>query len=182
MTRMTTRTTTTENRPCSGIDTGTPAPRVGVPVIVPFVSRLRLTHRASERYPSLDDASASRARSAGRHLAVVPSRHRCPRASGLVGQRRGSSRIGVHVWTRRGRCVCPMHRHNPAGEPSSDCSMQAVNQTGTAVLTALVGSAGLMPESTPSLLAPLPSVNLSPAEVNVRGERPVPPDPPPPRA
>lgn len=78
--------------------------------------------------------------------------------------------------------MCPMHRHKPAGSSSSHCSMQATNGTGTAVLTTLVGVAGLIPESMSSLVAPVPSTNVSPADVDVRGERPVPPDPPPPRA
>lgn len=78
--------------------------------------------------------------------------------------------------------LCPMHRHKPAGVPKSDCSMQAANETGTAVLTTIVGAAGLIPESTPSLVAPVSSMNVAPTDVDVRGERPVPPDPPPPRA
>jgi hypothetical protein len=77
--------------------------------------------------------------------------------------------------------MCPMHRHKPAADPISDCSMQAANETGTAVLTTLVGAAGLIPESTPSLVAPVPSMNVGPTDVDVRGERPLPPDPPPPR-
>src|SRR6476661_3954376 len=78
--------------------------------------------------------------------------------------------------------MCPMHRHKPTGSSSSHCSMQATNGTGTAVLTTLVGVAGLIPESIPSLVAPVPSTSVSPADVDVRGEHPVPPDPPPPRA
>ena len=77
--------------------------------------------------------------------------------------------------------MCPMHRHKPAGDPNSHCSMQATNETGTAVLTTIVGAAGLIPESTPSLVAPVPSMHVGPTDVDVRGERPVPPDPPPPR-
>ena len=77
--------------------------------------------------------------------------------------------------------MCPMHRHKPAGDPNSHCSMQASNETGTGVLTTIVGAGGLIPESTPSLVAPVPSMNVRPADADVRGERPVPPDPPPPR-
>ena len=77
--------------------------------------------------------------------------------------------------------MCPMHRHKPAGNPDGRCSMQAAHETGTAVLTTIAGAAGLIPESTPSLVAPVPSMNVSPTDVDVRGERPVPPDPPPPR-
>jgi hypothetical protein len=76
--------------------------------------------------------------------------------------------------------MCPMHRHKPAGDAASHCSMQASNKTGTGVLTTIV-IAGLIPESTPSLVPPVPSMNVSPTDVDVRGERPVPPDPPPPR-
>ena len=78
--------------------------------------------------------------------------------------------------------TCPMHRHKPAGNPNSHCSMQAAKGSGTAVLTTIVGIAGLIPESAPSLLAPIPSIGVRPNEVDVRGERPVPPEPPPPRA
>ena len=77
--------------------------------------------------------------------------------------------------------MCPMHGHRPAGDPNSHCSMQTANQTGTAVLTTIVGFAGLILESTPSLVAPVPSMNARPTDVDVRSERPVPPDPPPPR-
>jgi hypothetical protein len=77
--------------------------------------------------------------------------------------------------------MCPMHRHKPTGDPKSHCSMQASNETGTGVLTTIVGAGGLIPESTPSLVAPASSINVSPTDVDVRGERPVPPDPPPPR-
>ena len=78
--------------------------------------------------------------------------------------------------------MCPMHHHQSPDGPSSHCSMQAATETGTGVLTSLVGAAGPIPESTPSLIAPVPSMRVSPAGVDVRGERPVPPDPPPPRA
>src|SRR5687768_4638323 len=77
--------------------------------------------------------------------------------------------------------MCPMHRHKPAGDPNSHCSMQASNETGTGVLTTITAAAGLIPESTPSFVAPVPSMNVSPTDVHVVGERPVPPDPPPPR-
>jgi len=78
--------------------------------------------------------------------------------------------------------MCPMHRHQPAGDPNNHCSMQAANQTGAAVLTTIIGAPGLIPESTPSLAAPVRSTNVGPTDGGVRGERPVPPDPPPPRA
>jgi hypothetical protein len=78
--------------------------------------------------------------------------------------------------------MCPMHRHKPSADPNSHCSMQAANRTGTAVLTTIIGAAGLIPEPAPSLVAPAPSTNVGPTDADVRGERPVPPDPPPPRA
>jgi hypothetical protein len=78
--------------------------------------------------------------------------------------------------------MCPMHHHKPAGNSNSPCSMQAANSTGTAVLTTIFGVAGPIPESAASLVAPVPSTSVGPADVDVRGERPVPPDPPPPRA
>ena len=78
--------------------------------------------------------------------------------------------------------MCPMHRHKPAGAPTSDCSMQAANETGTAVLTSLVGVTGLVPQATPSLVGLIPSTHVRSFDVGVRGERHVPPDPPPPRA
>ena len=42
--------------------------------------------------------------------------------------------------------MCPMHRHTPAGNTNSDCAMQAANGADAAVLTTLVGVAGLIPE------------------------------------
>ncbi len=78
--------------------------------------------------------------------------------------------------------MCPMHRHKPAGSTESHCSMQAAQGAATAVLTTIGSIAGLIPESTPSLIAPVPSTSVGPTDVDVRGERPVPPDPPPPRA
>lgn len=91
------------------------------------------------------------------------------------------SRAGVCNCGHGPDAMCPMHRHKPAGDPISHCSMQAADETGTAVLTTIVGAAGLIPESAPSLVAPVPSMNVSPTDVDVRGERPLPPDPPPPR-
>jgi hypothetical protein len=78
--------------------------------------------------------------------------------------------------------MCPMHHHKPAGNANTRCAMQAATGTGAAVLTTIVGVAGLIPESTPALVALAPSTSVSPADVDVQSERPVPPDPPPPRA
>jgi len=76
--------------------------------------------------------------------------------------------------------TCPMHHRKAPATPNSHCSMQAANHAGTAVLTSIVGVAGLIPESTPALVAPVASMNVSSTDV-VRGERPLPPEPPPPR-
>src|SRR5438477_6558257 len=57
--------------------------------------------------------------------------------------------------------MCPMHHHKPAGNTNSNCAMQAANGPATAVLTTLVPVAGLVPESTPSLLAPVPSIRVT---------------------
>ncbi len=78
--------------------------------------------------------------------------------------------------------MCPMHHHKPTGNTNGNCAMQAAKSPATAVLTALVGVAGLIPESTGSFVAPVPSTRVRTSDVDVRGERPVPPDPPPPRA
>jgi hypothetical protein len=82
----------------------------------------------------------------------------------------------------RADAMCQMHRHEPAGNSTSHCSMQSSNGNGMAVLTTILGIAGLIPESAPSVVAPVPSTSVSPADVDVRGERGVPPDPPSPRA
>jgi hypothetical protein len=77
--------------------------------------------------------------------------------------------------------MCPMH-HKPASPPE-DCSMQAAEGSGAAaVLTGLINLTGLVPESTHGL-APAPSsAHVAAADADPRGRRPVPPDPPPPRA
>jgi hypothetical protein len=75
--------------------------------------------------------------------------------------------------------MCPMH-HKPSGE-SAPCAMQAANRSGTAVLTTLVGNAGLITEPTHSIQPPTSTEYSRAADVHVAGERPVPPDPPPPR-
>jgi hypothetical protein len=75
--------------------------------------------------------------------------------------------------------ICPMH-HKPADDPEP-CGMNAAN-TGAAVLTTLIGTAGLVAEPTRSIQPPIPSVYPRASDVHLVGERPVPPDPPPPRA
>ena len=77
--------------------------------------------------------------------------------------------------------MCPMHHHQPAGRPTP-CSMQAVDHSGAAVLTALSGIAGFITQPSRSIQPPL-SVEHKLAAANLpAGQRPVPPDPPPPRA
>jgi hypothetical protein len=78
--------------------------------------------------------------------------------------------------------MCPMHHHKPAGSSSSTCSMQPVNSGPSAVLTVLVGPPGFIPGSPSSLVVPDLSTRIAHVDAGVRGERPVPPDPPPPRA
>jgi hypothetical protein len=77
--------------------------------------------------------------------------------------------------------MCPMHHHTPTGNGNSRCAMEATNGPGAAVLTTIVGVAGLLPASTPALVALAPSTGVVPSDVDVRSERPIPPEPPPPR-
>jgi hypothetical protein len=76
--------------------------------------------------------------------------------------------------------TCPMH-HKSTDRSSTRCAMQSANSSGAAVLTTLVGIAGVVAPSTPSIQLPIPSVSARTADADVRGRRPVPPDPPPPR-
>jgi hypothetical protein len=73
--------------------------------------------------------------------------------------------------------MCPMH-HKPAGRPAP-CAMHAANSSGTAVVTTLVGVAGLISEPTLSIGPADASMRALPGDVRVVGKRPVPPDPPP---
>jgi hypothetical protein len=76
--------------------------------------------------------------------------------------------------------MCPMHHHQPAGR-STPCSMQAVDHSGAAVLTALSGVAGFITAPSRSI-EPAPSVeHRHVAAALPIDHRPVPPDPPPPR-
>src|SRR6476620_12728156 len=77
--------------------------------------------------------------------------------------------------------MCPMHHHKPSG-PDRTCSMQPVNTTPTAVLSALVGLPGFVPGATSALVSPDASTHAEKTAVDDRGRRPLPPDPPPPRA
>ena len=76
--------------------------------------------------------------------------------------------------------TCPMH-HKPTGRPSR-CTMQAANASEAAVLTTLVGIVGVIAERTASIRPADPLLSAPPSDVSIAGERPVPPDPPPPRA
>ena len=77
--------------------------------------------------------------------------------------------------------MCPMH-HKPASPPA-DCAMQAAEGSGAAVvLTGLINVTGLVPESAPCLAPAIATAHVAVADVDPRGERPVPPNPPPPRA
>jgi hypothetical protein len=76
--------------------------------------------------------------------------------------------------------TCPMHHHQPAGR-STPCSMQAVDHFGSAVLTALSGIAGFIAQPARSI-HPAASVDHAHAiDGGLNAQRPVPPDPPPPR-
>ena len=77
--------------------------------------------------------------------------------------------------------MCPMHRHTRAGDTSKQCAMRAANESGAAALTAILGVSGLTPLTAAALVAPPSTMRVTPDETDVRGERPVPPDPPPPR-
>lgn len=76
--------------------------------------------------------------------------------------------------------MCPMH-HHAAGKPVQ-CAMQPLDHSSTAVLMALAGVAGFIAPPRPSI-QPALSVPHTHAAVDLPlGPRPVPPDPPPPRA
>jgi len=75
--------------------------------------------------------------------------------------------------------MCPMH-HRPTGR-SAPCGMRAANNSGTAVVTTLVGVAGLISEPILSIRPADPSTRALPGDVRVVADYPVPPDPPPPR-
>ena len=76
--------------------------------------------------------------------------------------------------------MCPMH-HKPIDE-SESCTLQAANLPGSAVLTAITGITGLVPVSMTSIGPATSTKRVSNADVQVEGRRPIPPDPPPPRA
>ena len=75
--------------------------------------------------------------------------------------------------------MCPMHHHQPAGPMR--CSMRAVDYSGTAVLTALAGIGGFISQPAGSIQPPVFVTHRPTADALAIGQRPVPPDPPPPR-
>jgi hypothetical protein len=76
--------------------------------------------------------------------------------------------------------MCPMH-HRPSRLPS-DCAMRSGDASQVAILTVFAGDAGLVPESGRSIGPATWSAGVRPVNARLIGERPVPPDPPPPRA
>jgi hypothetical protein len=75
--------------------------------------------------------------------------------------------------------TCPMHHNTAAG--SKRCVMRSANGSDMALMTSLLGVVGPIPEST-AVIDRRPSGNLAIAAPGINSERPVPPDPPPPRA
>jgi len=75
--------------------------------------------------------------------------------------------------------MCPMH-HRSAPD-AKVCLMRSADSDGAAVLTALFGVVAV-PPSNPAAALPRVSVTLVLVEPTLHSLRPVPPDPPPPRA
>jgi hypothetical protein len=74
--------------------------------------------------------------------------------------------------------ACPMHKQTASTTP---CLIRSVDDTGTAVLSALLGPVGLVP--VPTLpVAPVVIEPSSPGEPAPVTDRPRPPEPPPPRS
>lgn len=81
--------------------------------------------------------------------------------------------------THGDHATCPMHHKATLG--SKVCLVRSADDSGTAVVTSLLGSAGLV--SVPvQVVAPRPAHTLVLTEVTTLSLRPAPPDPPPPRA
>jgi hypothetical protein len=75
--------------------------------------------------------------------------------------------------------ICPMH-HKPA-RGSRICVMQTADQSGAALLASIVNVAGVLPSPAQPIVPP----QVRPVDdliTTVSSRRPVPPDPPPPRA
>ena len=75
--------------------------------------------------------------------------------------------------------MCPMH-HKPA-RGSTICLMRGATDSDAAVLSSLVGAAGVLP-ATSFVSAPVPIPVVIPARATTILVRPAPPEPPPPRA
>jgi hypothetical protein len=75
--------------------------------------------------------------------------------------------------------TCPMHHGAAAGFKT--CVMQSTTTSATVTLNSLFSVAGLVPASL-SAMAPLPMVSPVFLEYSTASPRPLPPDPPPPRA
>ena len=74
--------------------------------------------------------------------------------------------------------ACPMHKQTAS---TTACLIRSVDDTGTAVLSALLGPVGLVP--VPTLpVAPVVMGTSTPGEPAPATNRSRPPDPPPPRA
>jgi hypothetical protein len=76
--------------------------------------------------------------------------------------------------------TCPMH-HKSTKSPAH-CSMRSATGSAAAILTNLVGLTGLVSESTSSPVTPVTTQNILATVPDLIGRRPIPPDPPPPRA
>jgi hypothetical protein len=76
--------------------------------------------------------------------------------------------------------MCPMHHHQPGGPVQ--CSMQPVHHSGTAVLTAVAAIVGFIAQPAGSIEPPRSVAHWHATDARAIGQRPVPPDPPPPRA
>ena len=80
--------------------------------------------------------------------------------------------------THGDHAMCPMH-HKPA-RGSTICLMRGATDNGAAVLSSLVGAAGVLPAT--SFVSPAAIPDVIPAKLTTILVRPAPPEPPPPRA
>jgi hypothetical protein len=75
--------------------------------------------------------------------------------------------------------TCPMH-HKPAGS-AKPCAMQSTNIFGAGAISSLVGIAGVLGVPTHSIGLVDQFARRPALDAHLTGQRPVPPDPPPPR-
>lgn len=87
--------------------------------------------------------------------------------------------VQVCTCTHGTDAACPMHHKRSPG--STVCVMQSATQHPTILATPLLGIVGLIPEST-ALPVPTASGILAIINAQIDSQRPVSPDPPPPRA